>query len=32
MWEKVPLKIRKPRKYSWPVGVCGTDILKNKKT
>jgi hypothetical protein len=27
---QVLLKIRKSRKYSWPVGVCGRDTFKNK--
>jgi hypothetical protein len=27
---QIILKIRKPRKHSWPVGICGTDTFKNK--
>ena len=28
---QVLLKIRNPRKYSWPVEICWTGTFKNKK-
>jgi hypothetical protein len=27
---QILLKTRLPRKYSWPVKICGTDTFKNK--
>jgi hypothetical protein len=30
MWDRYFKKIRKPIKYYWPVGICGTDTFKIK--
>jgi hypothetical protein len=28
---QILLKLRMPRKYSWPVGICGQVLLKIRK-